>query len=82
MEGYPYTWWHRRGYVDEVEELLDRSLASSTCNSLFPHAKLSNLVATMSDHSPILLSYREKVYLPTSHKFRFENAWLIRGWFG
>lgn len=35
-----------------MEECLDRAMVNSAWNSLFPNATLSNLIATISDHSP------------------------------
>lgn len=52
-------------------------MVSCDWNAFFPQATLTNLVATMFDHSHILLNYKENVFLPSSRKFRFENAWLL-----
>lgn len=77
LEGYPFTWWCRRGSDNAVEERIDRAMVSPSWSALFPNAKLSNLIATISDHSPILLNYRDKVFLPSTRRFKFENAWLL-----
>ncbi|XP_058764159.1 uncharacterized protein LOC131637577 [Vicia villosa] len=55
LEGYPFTWIKSRGAAHMIEERLDMSLADPGWLHLFPVAKLTNLVATHSDHSPILL---------------------------
>lgn len=77
LKGYPYTWWCGRGFEDVVGERLDRAMVTSSWLNIFPNAKLTNLVATMSDHSPILLNYIDKVSLPINRRFKFENAWLL-----
>lgn len=55
LEGYPFTWTKSRGTVWMVEERLDRALPNSVWLDLFSDAKLVNLLASHSDHSPILL---------------------------
>lgn len=45
--------------------------------SFLPRAKLTNLMASIINHSPILLSTYEKVFFPSKHNFRFKNAWLL-----
>lgn len=76
LQGYPFTWARSKGTVDGVEERLDRAMVSSAWLDLFPHVRLSNLMAPISDHSSILL--QTKFILPFSAKkrFRFENRWL------
>lgn len=60
-----------------MEERLDRAMSTASWMTLFPSASLSNMVASMSDHSPISLkpcSRDSEVY---GRKFRFENSWLL-----
>lgn len=78
LDGYPYTWFKSLGTDRAVEERLDRALANEAWFNLFPNVSLDNLVASVSDHYPILptriptvRSYR------TRKNFRFENAWRI-----
>ncbi|XP_058769081.1 uncharacterized protein LOC131642937 [Vicia villosa] len=59
-----------------IEERLDRALANSEWLASFPLAKLSNLIASHSDHSPILLDCAPVQRVGRSFQFRFENNWL------
>jgi hypothetical protein len=74
-----------------IEERLDRAMASTSWLQLFPHVRLSNLLASHSDHSPILLQCKPIIRTRITHSFRFENSWLkepdleevvIEGWGG
>jgi hypothetical protein len=56
IEGHPFTWIKSQGTPHVIEERLDRAMASTSWLQLFPHVRLSNLLASHSDHSPILLS--------------------------
>lgn len=77
LTGYPFTWERSRGTENAIEERLDRALVSLTWLDRFPHARLTNLVASFSDHSPICLVTDP---LPVSatycRSFRFENKWF------
>lgn len=42
----------------------------------FPFARVQNLVADMSDHSPILLTTDHKEERKIGRRFRFKNKWL------
>jgi endonuclease/exonuclease/phosphatase family metal-dependent hydrolase len=55
LEGYPFTWFKCRGQDREIEERLDRALVTTAWLTKFPNAKLTNLLSSHSDHSPILL---------------------------
>ncbi|MCH96052.1 endonuclease/exonuclease/phosphatase family protein [Trifolium medium] len=55
LEGYPYTWIKNRGTPNVIEERLDRAMANSKWLMIYQSAKLLNLLASHSDHSPILL---------------------------
>ncbi|XP_058759303.1 uncharacterized protein LOC131632583 [Vicia villosa] len=59
-----------------VQERLDHALATPSWLELFPSVKLNNLIATHSDHSPILLSCEPALQRPRYYAFRFENYWL------
>lgn len=76
LQGHPYTWRNRLGTSDPVEERLDRALATSGWLHLFPRARLRNLLAPLSDHSPILLECEEKYPVSHAKKFCFENVWF------
>lgn len=76
LEGYPFTWSRWKGTDKAVKEWLDRAMVSTAWSLNFPNARLHNLVALMSDHSPILLVTELKVCVLINRKFRFENRWL------
>lgn len=75
--------------IHDIEERLDRAMANQNWLSLFPQARLLNLVASISYHTPILLQ-RPVLHCVQRKKFRFENSWLAehdfmdivrQGWF-
>ena len=79
LEGYPFTWERGKGTPTWVEEKLDRCLASDAWLNLFPQVKLLNLIAPVSDHSPILLQTDGSISKNRRfRKFQFENNWLSK----
>ncbi|KAL6321858.1 hypothetical protein AAG906_035559 [Vitis piasezkii] len=82
----PHPPWLIRGFVKLfrkgrksspwVEECLDQALVNVSWLNFFSNAKLNNLVAPISDHSPIELVTVDKFYCVYKHRFRFENGWL------
>lgn len=76
MDGYHFTWSSGKGTVDAVKERIDGALVSSDWLNFFPLAKLSNLMASISDHSPIFLTLIPRVQQKRSRLFKFENSWL------
>jgi hypothetical protein len=76
LEGYPFTWIKSRGRATVIEERLDRAMATSTWLMMYPEVKLQNLLASHSDHSPILLQNSPVVRIQSNYMFRFENMWL------
>ncbi|GAU47118.1 hypothetical protein TSUD_98950 [Trifolium subterraneum] len=57
IEGHLFTWIKSRGTPHVIEERLDRAMASTSWLQLYPQVRLSNLLASHSDHSPILLQW-------------------------
>ncbi|KAL8476214.1 hypothetical protein ACS0TY_028757 [Phlomoides rotata] len=53
--GHSFTWIRSRGKENEVDERLDRGMATQEWKTLFPDARILNLVASVSDHSPVLV---------------------------
>jgi hypothetical protein len=76
LEGYPYTWAKSIGSPNIVEERLDRAMANSNWLALHPETKLVNIIASHSDHNPILLHTAHAVRSWNNYTFRFENGWL------
>ncbi|WJX95210.1 hypothetical protein P8452_76554 [Trifolium repens] len=48
-----------------------------TWSLMFPAARLINLAAATSDHSPILLKLEHEPHIQPKRSFRFENSWLL-----
>lgn len=59
-----------------MEERLDRALVTPSWLTLFPSSSLLNLVAAVSNHTPLLLEFEKKVRRERVRRFRFENQWL------
>lgn len=76
LEGHMFTWAKNHGPHGWVEEHLDRAFATSAWWHLFPQAKLINLLATVSDHSPICLVTTPQGRHYAHKKFKFKNMWL------
>lgn len=76
MIGYPFTWERGKGSIHGVEERLDRALVSSNWRTLFKQARVLNLTASYSDHSPILLQSNPISAHTFRRRFKFENCWL------
>ncbi|GAU47271.1 hypothetical protein TSUD_280940 [Trifolium subterraneum] len=77
LEGYQYTWFKSLGTNRALEERLDRAMHTHAWSLMFPEARLINLVAATSNHSPILLKLEHEPYIQPKRSFRFENAWLL-----
>jgi hypothetical protein len=76
LEGHRFTWIKSQGTSRVVEERLDKAMASCDWLALFPEVKLINLLASHSDHSPILLLTDPLLHTKYSYSFKFENLWL------
>ncbi|XP_075479011.1 uncharacterized protein LOC142519881 [Primulina tabacum] len=76
LQGYPFTWFRCRGKPNAIEERLDRAFGNSEWMTLFPEAQLLNLIASISDHSPILLKTAPPEIVHRTRRFWFENKWL------
>ncbi|KAL8520194.1 hypothetical protein ACS0TY_010929 [Phlomoides rotata] len=76
LVGHPFTWSRGRGSRDFVQQHLDRAMTTNAWNSLFPRAKLLNLITPVSNHSPILLDVDLRFVQKHRKDFKFENIWL------
>ncbi|GAU21362.1 hypothetical protein TSUD_189490 [Trifolium subterraneum] len=76
LGGYPFTWIKSIGTSHFIEERLDRAMANSSWLSLFSDVKLVNLIASRSDHSPLLLQSSCMIRNGNTYSFKFENIWL------
>ncbi|GAU40727.1 hypothetical protein TSUD_14120 [Trifolium subterraneum] len=91
IERHPFTWIKSRGSPHVIEERLDRVMASTSWLQLYPQVRLSNLLASHSDHSLIFFQCKPTIGTQFKHSFRFENSWLkepdledvvVEGWGG
>lgn len=76
LQGYQFTWSKSVGIGNFVEELLDSAMANSSWWSMFRDVSLHNLVARITDQSPLLVqctTIPNEVY---RNHFKFENSWL------
>ncbi|CAN0915231.1 hypothetical protein LINGRAHAP2_LOCUS29006 [Linum grandiflorum] len=76
MVGYPFTWARSKGTPRCIEERLDRCFVNESWSERYEVAVLRNLIAPVSDHSPIILSTEGLETHFSPRLFRFENAWL------
>ena len=60
--GYPFTWERRFSSDDRVEEKLDRGFGNSLWCQHFSEAKIFNLSATLSNHSPLFLQIVKNIF--------------------
>ena len=74
--GHQFTWERGRGTTAWVQERLDRAFASVSWFTEFPLCRLTNLLSSSSDHSPILLELDISHRPGYTHRFRFENLWV------
>ncbi|XP_059627282.1 uncharacterized protein LOC132270092 [Cornus florida] len=76
FKGYPFTWNNHRDGPANIQEMLDRALATQEWCSAFPHAKLSNLPVAGSDHHALLLELHPLFSL-TKRQFHFDARWNL-----
>ena len=78
--GHDYTWTNNRGGEQNIQERLDRFLATPAWREKFPGTFVTHLSKRKLDHLPILCCARKLVDVtPKKRKcrlFRFEEMWL------
>lgn len=74
--GDKFTWERGRGTERWVSERLDRALATTMWNNMFPSAEIIVHEASTSDHPPLYVQLNKQVYVPRVKRFRFENMWI------
>ncbi|KAL4370540.1 hypothetical protein AHAS_Ahas06G0076000 [Arachis hypogaea] len=76
--GHSFTWTNGQSGEDNIQERLDRALATIEWQQTFPKTIVQHLSRYKSDHSPILIDMmgekRQRRKIP--HRFRFEECWL------
>jgi endonuclease/exonuclease/phosphatase family metal-dependent hydrolase len=55
----PWTWDNKQKEKRNVRARIDRAVASDCWLNLFPHAKVTHIVSSRSDHLPVLLEYKK-----------------------
>ena len=76
LMGHQFTWERGRGTTAWIQERLDRAFTSVSWFEEFLLSRLTNLLASSSDHSPILLELDITHKPGYTHRFRFENLWV------
>lgn len=77
--GHPFTWTNGRDGDGNIEERLDRFLATKDWMNLFPYSKVVHEPKSFSDHCPLFLDCylsRLEVNNSKSRPFKFEEAWI------
>ncbi|CAN0899427.1 hypothetical protein LINGRAHAP2_LOCUS20266 [Linum grandiflorum] len=79
--GYQFTWARARGEPHRVEERLDRCFYTTSWGQIFSEAELHNLIAPLSDHTPILMTTVPVPMQQGQRRFRFKSQWtLLPSW--
>lgn len=78
--GASFTWSNGRGGKENIQERLDRVLATSEWIELFPNRQVRHLPRYKSDHAPIVLECFVENDSKSNHKvprrFQLEHMWL------
>ncbi|KAL8493015.1 hypothetical protein ACS0TY_024285 [Phlomoides rotata] len=77
--GHAYTWSNKQSGLDNIQERLDRGLASDELMETFPSFKGSHLTHFLSDHCPIIIEWegiRDAADQHCARPFHFETVWL------
>jgi len=77
LHGHPFTWIKSPGTNRVLEERLDMAMGNSEWLQRFPEVKLTNLLTSHSDHTPILLDTIPTARQRYTYSFKFENCWLL-----
>lgn len=70
------SYTYREGTDQCSKERLDRACSNATWDARFPDAISSNLVAPVSDHTPLLIETVGTQVREDNRRFRFDNSWL------
>jgi hypothetical protein len=68
-----FTWTNRRSPPTLMR--LDRAFLNVAWDATFPDSSLASRPRLTSDHFPLLIT--ASTAIPASHRFHFENAWLL-----
>ncbi|XP_021600717.1 uncharacterized protein LOC110606275 [Manihot esculenta] len=70
------SYTYREGTDQCSKERLDRACSNATWDARFPDAISSNLVAPVSDHTPLLIETVGTQVREANRRFHFDNSWL------
>ncbi|KAK9670069.1 hypothetical protein RND81_13G174700 [Saponaria officinalis] len=78
--GHPFTWSNGRGGDENVQERLDRAMATDEWIDMYSSSSIHHLPKRKSDHLPIPVKISKAIDGNTQHKrrrsFRFKKMWL------
>ncbi|GKV02210.1 hypothetical protein SLEP1_g14669 [Rubroshorea leprosula] len=80
FKGSPYTWTNGREGDANVQRRLDRALANSAWQNLFPSTQVLHELRLGSDHCPLVLS-TDAIPKPKGKRFRYEMQWELQDGF-
>lgn len=69
FRGSEFTWERARGTTSWIQERLDQGMANYEWKNMFPRAELKVLEVSTSDHLPIFLDLKTKVYAQKTRRF-------------
>lgn len=78
LHGCQFTWFKSIGTPSSKETRIDRALVTSSWQTLYPNSALQTLVASISDHTPLLLQLNSIPWRQTHRSFQFNNSWLLK----
>ncbi|KAA3480050.1 LINE-1 reverse transcriptase isogeny [Gossypium australe] len=66
------------GYSEtNIQERLDRGVANENWMFMFPEATIQNLVHSISDHCPLLITMKKEDNKRSWKTFKFEAWWVL-----
>ena len=78
--GHPFTWSNNRGGNENLQERLDRFVATNAWKERFGGSSVWHLEKRKSDHLPLVVSIKERVGSMEIKRrkklYRFEEMWL------
>uniref|UniRef100_A0A7N2MCG6 Uncharacterized protein n=1 Tax=Quercus lobata TaxID=97700 RepID=A0A7N2MCG6_QUELO len=72
--GSRFTWSNKREGLANIKELLDKAVCNQEWQCLFPKARVKHLIASTSNHAPIILDTHLDWFV-RAKPFRFEAMW-------
>lgn len=69
-----FTWSNKRAGFPNIRERLDKGMCNQEWQCIFPKAGIKHLIASSSNHNPILLDTQREIN-GRARPFRFEAMW-------